>query len=369
MMGRALTRQGLSVVSRLGLAFLVGAALAVACTESSPPSQSCAPGTERCACYGNGTCNAGLECRSSLCVGAAAGGTSGSTGRGGGGGAGASGVSGTGGAQTGGASGSAGGAGTGGAASGSGGATATGGTTGGAGAAGGRGGGGGTAGGNAGSSGGRGGTTGNGGTTGGATGGTTGGRGGATGSAGTTGGGGTGGGAAGTTGGGGTGGGAGGAAGTTGGGGSGGNASAPNLILNGDFSNGPTGWQVTDASGGSGSVIDGAFCITYPDFGTATVGTTGPLSLTGGVLYEFSFRAWTTITFPGAAYVRAKVGQAGPPYTDYTSFEPALTTTPTIHAQLFMPAVDVTAGIALINRGFNPGQTCYDDIVVRVADQ
>jgi hypothetical protein len=44
---RALTRQRLSVVSRLGLAFLVAAALAVACTESSPQTQSCAPGTER----------------------------------------------------------------------------------------------------------------------------------------------------------------------------------------------------------------------------------------------------------------------------------------------------------------------------------
>src|SRR6186713_413113 len=113
-----------SVASRLGLAFLVAAAMAVACSES-PQTPSCTPGTERCACYGNGTCNAGLECRSSLCVGAAAGGASGSTGRGGGGGGGVGGGSGTGGAQTAGTSGTAGGAGTGAAGAGTGGSTST----------------------------------------------------------------------------------------------------------------------------------------------------------------------------------------------------------------------------------------------------
>ncbi len=41
--------------------------------EASPPAEapaapSCAPGSETCACYGNGTCNAGLVCASSVCV-------------------------------------------------------------------------------------------------------------------------------------------------------------------------------------------------------------------------------------------------------------------------------------------------------------
>lgn len=345
----AVPAQRLSVAWRLGLAGLLAAAMAVACSESPPQTPSCSPGTERCACYGNGTCNAGLACRSSLCVGAAAGGASGSMGRGGGGG-----NPGTGGAQTAGTSGAAGGAGAGAAGSGTGGSVSTGGATGGAGAAGGRGGSGGTGGGNAGTSGGRGGMTGSGG----ATGGTTGGRGGTTGGAGAGGGGGT-------TGGGG----AGGVAGTTGSGGAAG-TSAPNLVPNADFSNGTTGWQVTDASAaGLGSVIDGAFCFTYAPLGTATVGTTGPLSLMGGVVYEFSFLAWTTINPPNGGYVRAKVGEAAQPYTDITSFEPALTATPARYTKFFLPPANVTAGIALINRGFNSGQTCFDDIVVRIADQ
>jgi hypothetical protein len=66
--------------------------------------------------------------------------------------------------------------------------------------------------------------------------------------------------------------------------------------------------------------------------------------------------------------VRAKVGEAAPPYTDYTSFEPALTTTPARYTKFFLPAADGAAGIALINRGFSSGQTCFDDIVVRIAD-
>ena len=39
-------------------------------TESSVDAidSGCSPGTERCACYGNGTCNNGLTCASDLCV-------------------------------------------------------------------------------------------------------------------------------------------------------------------------------------------------------------------------------------------------------------------------------------------------------------
>lgn len=36
--------------------------------SSGGNSHPCAPGGERCACYGNGTCDQGLECRSDMCV-------------------------------------------------------------------------------------------------------------------------------------------------------------------------------------------------------------------------------------------------------------------------------------------------------------
>jgi hypothetical protein len=59
--------------------WLSAAALAVACGGTSSngllgkgheldAGSSCAPGQERCACYGNDTCNAGLTCASELCV-------------------------------------------------------------------------------------------------------------------------------------------------------------------------------------------------------------------------------------------------------------------------------------------------------------
>jgi hypothetical protein len=119
---------------------------------------TCAPGGERCACYGNGTCDAGLTCASNLCVALAppqgSGGTAGTGGKGVGGTLGSGGKFGLGGTLgsggtlgTGGAPASGGTLGTGGAPAtggtlGSGGAPATGGTlgTGGAPASGGAGG-------------------------------------------------------------------------------------------------------------------------------------------------------------------------------------------------------------------------------------
>jgi sulfatase modifying factor 1 len=49
-------------------------------SDTNPGPSACPAGSERCACYGNGTCNTGLECRSKLCVSAGnGGGTSGGT--------------------------------------------------------------------------------------------------------------------------------------------------------------------------------------------------------------------------------------------------------------------------------------------------
>jgi hypothetical protein len=75
---------------------------------------SCDPGTERCPCYGNGTCNSGLACASMLCVNlGGSGGAGNATGAGGapstsGGSGNGSGGSGSGGAPSGGTGGNAG---------------------------------------------------------------------------------------------------------------------------------------------------------------------------------------------------------------------------------------------------------------------
>jgi formylglycine-generating enzyme required for sulfatase activity len=58
--------------------------VSVACSSSSPPagpssaggaSSICPAGSERCACYGNGTCDEGLQCLSDLCVAGTSGGS------------------------------------------------------------------------------------------------------------------------------------------------------------------------------------------------------------------------------------------------------------------------------------------------------
>jgi len=173
------------------------ALLVAGCGGSSGP----ATGSERGPCYGNGSCNTGLECLSNTCVKPAASGaagTSGTAGKGGAGGTGGSAATGgttatagTGGsgAGTGGGAGAGGSAGgTGGAASGTGGTAGagtpgTGGTAGtvGTGGTGGSIGGRGGSGGSTGGAGGTGGSTGGGGGSAGGTGGSTGGTGGSTG--------------------------------------------------------------------------------------------------------------------------------------------------------------------------------------------
>lgn len=84
------------------LALSTALLLAASCSESGAGDSECSAGTEGCACR-NGTCDAGLECRSSLCVegtahgGSASGGSAGS--KSGGAGSGNAGASTTGGAN------------------------------------------------------------------------------------------------------------------------------------------------------------------------------------------------------------------------------------------------------------------------------
>jgi len=143
----------------------------------------------------------------------------------------------------------------------------------------------------------------------------------------------------------------------------------PNLVPNGDFSNDQTGWQTTTVANDFPQVLNGAFCFAYGDTGTGTLGTTGPLNLTGGLRYEFSFRAWTTIdTSQYIIRVHAKLGGVSPPYVEYTGSDLALTATPATFTQFYAPLTDTAAGIAFITSASYHGTTCFDDVVVRVND-
>ena len=92
------------------------------------------------------------------------------------------------------------------------------------------------------------------------------------------------------------------------------------------------------------------------------------MPLIGGVVYQFSFRAWTTVSADTIANLQAKVGDASPPYTDYTTFNPTLTATPTAFSRTFLPPANVTAGVAFIASAYYKGSVCVDDVVVRVAE-
>jgi hypothetical protein len=143
----------------------------------------------------------------------------------------------------------------------------------------------------------------------------------------------------------------------------------PNLVPNGDFANGQTGWQTTGVSNTTVLFENATFCFGYADGGSGTLGTTGPLALIGGARYEFTFRVSTTVDSGNTAFVRAKVGEAGPPYGDYTTFSPSVTATPTTFRQVFSVPSDVTAGVAFITSATWHGTTCIDDVVVRVSHE
>src|SRR5689334_1913359 len=66
------------------LVFVAATALgSVVVSNCSSSNASCAAGSETCPCYGNGTCDDGLACRSEVCVDLGSTGPGGSTGAGG----------------------------------------------------------------------------------------------------------------------------------------------------------------------------------------------------------------------------------------------------------------------------------------------
>ncbi|MDC0657032.1 carbohydrate binding domain-containing protein [Leisingera sp. SS27] len=63
---------------------------------------------------------------------------------------------------------------------------------------------------------------------------------------------------------------------------------SPNLLVNGDFSDGMTGWTDSSSAGGSATVIGGAFVI---DNVTGTARGNQMVTLTPGVSYTLTFTA------------------------------------------------------------------------------
>ncbi|HCA86170.1 MAG TPA: glycosyl hydrolase family 5 [Streptomyces sp.] len=138
-------------------------------------------------------------------------------------------------------------------------------------------------------------------------------------------------------------------------------AAAPELITNGDFSDGTTGWWWTD--GNPGAVVDGRLCADVP------AGTTNPwdaivgqndLPLTAGEAYTLSYTATSTVPIT----IRTNVQMATDPYTAELSSADAIGTTPEPVEHVFTAAADHEAAqLAFQIGGSDEALTfCVDDV-------
>jgi len=160
--------------------------------------------------------------------------------------------------------------------------------------------------------------------------------------------------------------GSGGSSGGTGGmNGSGGQSGATNLVMNGDFSNGATGWGLPAMMGQvSQAVTSGQYCVTLQQLSSVTIGYPSggvpPFQITAGTSYTFSYQASST----GNLSIESKVGQTQMPY-DATGSD---FMNESVNGSLGMITHTFTRGSTDSNMGiaFNvsggPGTFCIDNV-------
>jgi hypothetical protein len=133
--------------------------------------------------------------------------------------------------------------------------------------------------------------------------------------------------------------------------GSGGSSAGPNLVANGDFSQGDTNWHFEN---GTANVSNGQYCETNTGsnalFGWQS--TTTPLMLSGSQMYTLTYKG----SGSGGAAIHVKVAHAVSPYTpdDYeTSQDDQLTGSPQTFTHAFKPGQgdDSNTGIAFFVTG------------------
>jgi len=149
--------------------------------------------------------------------------------------------------------------------------------------------------------------------------------------------------------------------------GSGGQPGGTNLVVNGDFSNGSTGWGLPAMMGQvTQNVNGGQFCVTVA-LGSATIGypsgAASPFPITGGVPYTFSYQASST----GNLMIESKVGDINPPAYDATGSdfmnEQVGASLQTITHTFTRGPTDSTMGVAF-NLSGGPGTFCLDNVSV-----
>lgn len=139
-----------------------------------------------------------------------------------------------------------------------------------------------------------------------------------------------------------------------------------NLLANGDFSDGSTNWQITQADVGVTYGMSGtSYCISLPSYSEAYFGwgnslTSVPIAASYG--YTFSY----TVSSSGTLYdFEAKIGHTISPYTVvYSTAADSPGLTPTTFTHSFTPSYsDTGAGVVFYMYAYSSGATvCFDGV-------
>lgn len=139
-----------------------------------------------------------------------------------------------------------------------------------------------------------------------------------------------------------------------------------NLITNGDFSNGSTHWQITQATTGVTSGMSGSmYCVSLPSYGEAFLGwgnATSSVAIVAGYGYTWAY----TVSSTDPLYsFTAKIGHTVSPYTTvYTTSLDTPSATPRTFIHNFTPTyADTSAGLVFDIYASTGGATvCFDDV-------
>lgn len=151
--------------------------------------------------------------------------------------------------------------------------------------------------------------------------------------------------------------------------GTGGGSAGPNLVTNGDLSQGDSGWNIGQGSPSSSGVMNGQYCATFGG-GTVLIGWgNGSMAanLMSGKSYKLSYQA--SSSNGSGTSLEIHIGQAVAPYNSDISNPitgDSLQSSPMTFTHTFMStATDSTAGIAFLFTA-NGGNTtvCVDNLTV-----
>ncbi|MBN1605817.1 MAG: carbohydrate binding domain-containing protein [Polyangiaceae bacterium] len=150
--------------------------------------------------------------------------------------------------------------------------------------------------------------------------------------------------------------------------GTGGSSTAGNLVTNGDFSQGSTGWQLEGS--GTLAITDGAACVALESADEVFLGwppdASSAAKLDGGTRYSLSYRAKSSDSKIG---VTTKVGHAADPWTTLMEETDTVGSSWGPFSHSFTPeSSDDAAGVVFRMSGAS-GEVCFDDVVLKPAQQ